>query len=569
MSSKKEFLQITDLKDMLNKTKEVYGDSPAYKIRDKIKKGKYKIITHKETREMIDALGTALMTLGLKGKRIGVIGENRYEWQIAYLSVVCGTGVVVPFDKSLPENELKRLIERSDVEAIFYSEKYEATLKKLVLEGTGLLKHLISMDSVTHSNGVYSMPELIEIGKVLLGNGNREFLDAKINPEEMNIMLFTSGTTSQSKVVALSHKNICVNLMDLQKVIGLDTSDKVLSFLPLHHVFECTVGFLFSFYARAHTAFCDGIKYMQDNYKEYNITFAACVPAIFENMYKGIWKKIEKDGKKEEILELLEKHKDAPMEKRRKAFKYIHKMFGGNIKMLVSGAAAIDKSVIDGYRNFGINLCQGYGLTETSPVVGIETEENLTAGSLGKSLPSVEVKIFEPDNEGVGELLVKGESVMLGYYGNEDATKEAVVNGWFHTGDVADFDEHGYIFIRGRKKSVIVLKNGKNIFPEEMENIVNRIEGVKESFIFGKSNKKDPDDMKIYVKIVYDKEIVKIVYKTETEEEILKAMHEKIKEINETMPAYKSIRGIILSQTPLIKTTTSKIKRQEELKTIE
>ena len=567
MSKKEQVIEITDLKDMLNKTKEVFKNKPAYKIREE--NGKYKIITHRQVREMIDALGTALTTLGLQGKRIGVIGENRYEWEIAYLAVVCGVGTVVPFDQSLPENELKRLIERSEVEAIVYSEKYEASLKKMVLEGVGKLKHLISMDSETHKNGVYSFSELIDIGNVLLKNGNRAFLDSVINPEEMKIMLFTSGTTSESKVVALCHRNLCANLMDIATMLDVNSDDRFLSFLPIHHVFECTVGFLLALYRGAQTSFCDGIRHMQENYKEYKITFAACVPAIFENMYKGIWKKIEKDEKKDEVLKLLEKHKDASMEKRRKVFKDIHEMFGGHIKTFVSGAAAIDKNVIQGYRDFGINLLQGYGLTETSPVVAIETEEFNRVGSIGKCYPSLEAKILESNEEGVGELLVKGPTVMLGYYGNEEATKEAIVDGWFHTGDLAKIDEDGYIFIMGRKKSVIVLKNGKNIFPEEMENLINRIEGVKESFIFGKSNKKDKDDIRVHVKVVYDKDIMKLAYKAETEEEIYNALSERIKGINEIMPAYKGIKGIVITETPLIKTTTNKIKRHEEMKTVE
>lgn len=565
--SEKNQIKIVDLKDMLNKTKEVYKDNIAFKIREK--EGEYKEITHLRVRDMIDSLGTALITLGMQGKRIGVIGENRYEWEISYLSVVCGVGTIVPFDKSLPENELKRLIERSEVEAIFFSKKYEEILKKLVLEGTGKLKHLISMDSKTHKKGIYSWSELIEIGEVLLNNGNREYLDIEIDPEEMRIMLFTSGTTSESKVVSLCHRNLCANLMAIDQILDVDNTDRFLSFLPIHHVFECTVGFLFSLYKGSRTSFCDGIRYMQDNYKEYETTFAACVPAIFENMYKSIWKKLEKEGKKEKYLKLIEEYKDASNEKKKEVFKEVHDMFGGKIKTFVTGAAAIDKSVVEGYRNFGINICQGYGLTETSPVVAIEGKNIMKAGSIGKVIPGHFVKIDDPNEERTGELLVKGPSVMIGYYGNEEATKEAIVDGWFHTGDLAQIDEEGYIFIKGRKKSVIVLKNGKNIFPEEMEHLVNRIEGVKESFVFGKSNRKDPDDIKIYVKVVYDREIMKIAYKTEDESKIHDILSDKIKEINNTMPAYKAIRGLILSETPLIKTTTNKIKRQEEIKTIE
>lgn len=559
-------IEITDLKDMLKKTGKEYGERPAYKIR--VEDNKYKIYTHKEVRDMIDALGTALISLNLKGKRIAVIGENRFEWEIAYLAIACGTGIVVPLDKSLPENELKRLIERSEVEAIFYSGKYQDKLKKMVLEGTGKLKHLISMDTKTHSNGIYSQSELIEIGNVLLKNGNREFLDSQVNPDEMNIMLFTSGTTSESKVVALSHKNLCSNLMDIATVLDIDSTDRILSFLPLHHVFECTVGFLFSLYRGCQTSFCDGIRHILENLNEYQITFASFVPAIYENTYKNIIKKLEKDGKLEKVRKLEEKYKDSSMQEKKKAFEEIHQIFGGHIKLFISGAAALDKNVENAFRNWGINLCQGYGLTETSPVIGVESNSEFKVGSIGKALPHVKAKIENANEEGIGELVVKGPNIMLGYYKNEEATKEVLVNDWFYTGDLASIDEEGYIFIKGRKKSVIVLKNGKNIFPEEMENLVNRIEGVKESFIFGKSTKKDKDDIKIHVKIVYDKDIVKNAYKVNTDKEIYDALNKRIKEINKTMPPYKAIRGIVLTETPLIKTTTSKIKRQEEIKTI-
>lgn len=568
---KNDFIEITDLKDMLNKTKELYGDKIAYKIRKKDgEKGEYITYTHREVRDMVDALGTALIDMGLKGKRIAVIGENRFEWEIAYLSVVCGTGIVVPLDKSLPENELKSLIDRSGVTAIFYSKKYEEELKKIKLLGVGKLKHLISMDLAEHEDGIYSQKELIEVGKELIKEGNREFIDAKISNKDMNIMLFTSGTTSQSKVVALSHKNICSNLMDIAKVLDVNSNDVFLSILPIHHVFECTVGFLFSLYRGAQTVFCDGIRHIVENLSEYHVSVMACVPAIYERIFKIIRKGIEKQGKLEDVLEKEELFRDKTMEERKEVFKEIHDMLGGNIRLFISGAAALDRTIEQKYRLLGINLVQGYGLTETSPIVGVGTNENYRLGSIGKPVPSVRVKLADKDKDGIGELLVKGPNVMLGYFGNDEATKEAIRNGWFYTGDLAKIDDEGYIFICGRKKSVIVLKNGKNIFPEEMENLVNRIEGVNESFIFGRPVSDDKDDIKINVKLVIDKEIIKDVYKIEgTDEEIKEVLSSKIKEINKTMPPYKAIRGIIISEEPLIRTTTNKIKRQANLDEIE
>ncbi len=563
----KNMLVVSDLKDMLNKTRELYGDRPGYKI--KLEEGKYQVYTHNEIRDMIDYLGTALINLGLKDKRIAVIGENRYEWELAYLSVVCGTGTVVPLDKSLPANELEELVERSEVEAIFYSKKYEEIVEKIKYSEKNKLKHLISMDSDIHNEGIYSQKELIEKGKEFVEAGDRSFIDAKINPEEMSIMLFTSGTTSKSKVVALSHKNMVSNVMDFASVLDIDSSDRILSFLPLHHVFECTVGMLYSLYIGAQRSFCEGIRHIVENLNEYKITFASFVPAIYESMHKTIIKNLEKEGKLEAVRKLMEANKDKTMAEKKEIFKDIHNVFGGQIKLFVSGAAALEKEVEEDFRAWGVNLCQGYGLTETSPVIGVETNENFRVGSIGKPLPHIQAKIEDANEEGMGELVVKGPNVMLGYYNDEEATKEVLEDGWFRTGDLAKIDEDGYIFICGRKKSVIVLKNGKNIFPEEMEALVNKIEGVKESFIFGKQQSDDKDDIKINVKIIFDREIMQEAYKVTTDDEIYKVLAEKVKEVNQIMPKYKAIRGILISEEPLLKTTTSKIKRQANLEIIE
>ncbi len=560
-------IEIENLKDMLNKTKDIYSNKPAYKI--KIEENKYQIYTHEQVRKMIDSLGTSLIDMGLKDKRIAIIGENRYEWEIAYLSIVCGTGIVVPIDKSLPEHELESVIERSEVEAIFYSNKYEEILNKIKYSKSNKLKHLISMDNLENKEGIYSQKELIQKGEELIQNGDKRFINAEIDNEKMSIMLFTSGTTSKSKVVALSHKNIASNLMDIGSILDITSEDTLLSILPIHHVFECTVGFLFSLYKGAQTVFCDGIRHIVENLNEYNVTVMACVPGIYERIFLMIRKQLEKQGKLEEILEKEEKLKNASMEERKKEFKEIHDMLGGKIKLFISGAAALDYKIEEKYRLLGLNLVQGYGLTETSPVIAVGTKEEYRLGSVGKIVPSAQAKIVDVNSEGIGELIVKGPNIALGYYNDKKATSESFKDGWFYTGDLAKIDKDGYIFICGRKKSVIVLKNGKNIFPEEMENLVNKIEGVKESFIFGKKQSSDKDNIKINVKIVYDKDIVKEVYRAETEEEIYKALFEKVKEVNAQMPKYKAIKGMIITENPLIKTTTNKIKRQENLDAIE
>lgn len=558
-----------NLKVMLKKSGELHGDRPAYIFKTN-EPGKFREITHKEFRNDINALGTKLIDLGLKDKRIAVISENRYEWGVVYLSVVAGTGVIVPLDKSLPDNEIESLIIRSGVEAIFYSSKYNDIMNKIKEQGNTQLKYFISMDLDKETDGMLSQKELIAEGKELLNSGNEKFLKAEIDNEKMSIMLFTSGTTAMSKAVMLSHKNICANLKDITSVIKLYPEDRFLSFLPLHHTFECTVGFLYPISIGGAIAFCDGIRHIAENIKEYQITAMISVPILFEAMYKKVIKGIEKKGKLETVqkgIKISNTLLKIGIDVRKKLFKDIHNTLGGKVRLFVSGGAALDPEAEKGFNDLGFTMYQGYGLTESSPVIAAEDDKYRRIGSIGKAFPSLDVKIDDPNEEGVGELLAKGPSIMLGYYDNEETTKETIDSeGWLHTGDLAKIDKDGYIFISGRKKFVIVLKNGKNIYPEELETLVNKIEGIKESFVYGKPE--DDGDYKICAKIVYDKDIVKEIYKIEDENELKEVIWQEIKKINKTMPAYKYIREISLTQKELIKTTTQKVKRFEEMKTV-
>lgn len=569
MEIKNKKMQYIDLKDMLKQTGEIYGDRPAYMFKTE-KAGEYKTITHKEFRDDINALGTSLIKMGLKDKRIAVISENRYEWELAYLAVSVGTGVVVPLDKALPENEIESLILRSQVEAVFYSKKYDDIMNKLREKKNTNLKYFISMDLEKNENGIYSQKNLVEKGKKLLADGNKSFINAKIDANKMGIMLFTSGTTAMSKAVMLSHKNIITNIMDIHERFGLTDKDRFLSFLPLHHVFECTVGFLYPISIGACLFFCEGVKHMADNIKEFKITAMISVPAVFDIIYRKVMKTIEKKGK----LQTLEKGKKisnlllkVKIDVRKQLFKEVHESLGADLKLVVTGGAALSPETEQGFFDLGFDVVQGYGLTETSPVIAAETPKHRKIGSIGKKFPSIEIKIDDPDEEGVGELMAKGSSVMLGYYENEEATKLALeADGWFHTGDLARIDEDGFIYIVGRKKSVIVLNNGKNVFPEEIETLLNKIEGIKESFVYEK--KESDGDVKVCVKIVYDKEIIKELYNIEEQDRIKEFLWEKVKEVNKLMPKYKYVREMIITEDELIKTTTLKIKRHEEIKKV-
>ena len=567
MESKSRKMKFTDLKDMLKQTGEVYGNRPAYIFKDN---GSMKTISHKEFRDDINALGTVLINMGLKDKRIAVISENRYEWELSYLAIAAGVGVVVPLDKALPDNELESLILRSQVEAIFYSSKYDAIMNTLREKKNTNLKYFISMELQENTNGIYSQKALLEKGKKLLEEGNKQYLDAKIDADKMGIMLFTSGTTAMSKAVMLSHKNLVTNVMDIIQRFDLTEEDRFLSFLPLHHVFECTVGFLYPISIGGSIAFCEGVKHMADNIKEFDITAMISVPAVFDIIYRKVMKTIAKKGK----MATLEKGKKisnvllkVKIDLRKQLFKEVHESLGPKLKLVVTGGAALDSETEKGFNDLGFDVEQGYGLTETAPVIAAETPKCRRLGSIGKKFPSVEVKIDDPDEEGIGELMAKGPSIMLGYYENEEATKSALEpDGWFHTGDLARIDKDGFIYIAGRKKSVIVLNNGKNVFPEEIETLLNKVEGIKETFVYEK--KEDDGDVKVCVEIVYDKEMIKDLYNIEDEEKIKEFLWEKVKEVNKLMPKYKYVREMIVTEEPLIKTTTLKIKRHEELKKV-
>lgn len=563
-----KFEKFTDLRDMLKQSEEKFGDRAAYVYKTD-KPGVFREITYKDFAKDIRNFGTALVNLGLKSKRIAVISDNRYEWCVTYLAVTTGTGVIVPLDKALPANEIESLIIRSEVEAIVYSSKYDEIMNDIKARNTSNVKYFISMDLSKKENDIYSQKELMEQGAKLLEEGNTEYLDSKIDAEEMGIMLFTSGTTAMSKAVMLSQRNICANLMDIASVIKLVPEDRMLSFLPLHHTFECTVGFLYPISKGSSIAFCEGIRHIADNAKEYQVTAMISVPILYETMYKKIMKGIEKKGKLETVkkgIKISNFLLKFGIDIRRKLFKEVIDNLGGKARLFVAGGAALDPAAEKGFNELGVRMIQGYGLTESSPVIAAEDDKYIRLGSIGKAFPSLDVKIDEPNEEGIGELLVKGPTIMLGYYNNEEATKETLEDGWLHTGDLAKIDKDGFIFISGRKKFVIVLKNGKNIYPEELETIVNKIGGVTESFVYGKPE--DDGDYKICAKIVYDKDMVESIYGTNDEEKLKELIWQEVKKVNKTMPAYKYIREISITDKPLIKTTTQKIKRFEEIKTV-
>ena len=569
MKKERDVKEFKDIKEIVYNSAKKYADHIAFIIKHQEGKNKtYENITYKTFLEQINSLGTKLYEMGLKNKRIAVVGRNRYEWVLAHLSNLLGGIISVPLDKDLPIDELESSLIRSKADAVFFDEKYIEKIEEIKARNNTNLKEYICMSKLAGYKDIHTLKDE---GKKLLDEGNKEYISAKINENEMNILLFTSGTTSKSKAVMLSQKNIASNVYAMQRVEGIYDTDSNLAFLPFHHIFGSTA-MIMMLACGVRTSFPDGLRYVAQNLKEYEVSVFVGVPLLVEAIYNKVVKEIEKQGKTKLIKIatkisnfLLKFHIDI----RRELFKQIIDQLGGKMRFVVSGGAPLDPKVEEGFIDLGIRVVQGYGLTETAPVICAENDFKTRIGSIGVPMENDTVEIVNKDENGIGELRVKGPNVMLGYYENEEETNKVLKDGWFYTGDLGYMDKDGFIFITGRQKNMIVLKNGKKVFPEEMETLVNRIDLVEECMVFGMPDENDKNDIKLSVKVVYSKDEVKEKYGDISEEEIRNIIWDRIKnEVNTTVPRYKHIMNMILTDQELIKTTTKKVKRNEEMKVI-
>lgn len=565
-----ESREVKTYREMIEYSTKNYAKNIAYTYKKDYtaKEVEYVEKTYEQVGKDVKAFSTLLLNKNLEGKRVVLIGNNRYEWCITYFATTTGNMVIVPMDKALPDNEIESLVKRSEAEVAVFDKKYAEVMKKIKKDDSTNLNMLICMDEIEDSE-IEKFSDLLEEGTKLVKNGDKKYDEVKVNPNEMSIMLFTSGTTNEPKAVMLSQKNICANLTDIACWVKLYPTDRLLSFLPIHHTFECTITFLYGFYSGCTVAFCDGLKYIQKNLAEYKISIFVAVPLVLETMYKKITKAIEEKGKTK-LINTMSKISNAllkcKIDLRKVFFKQVLDNFGGNLRLVLYGAAPMNKDTIVGFNNLGIDLVQGYGLTETSPVISAETDKEKRPGSVGLVLPTLEAKIINPDENGEGELAVKGPSVMMGYYKNEEENKKALKDGWFYTGDYAYIDKDGFLFITGRKKDIIVLKNGKNVYPQEIEFLINKLPYVTESLVY--QRERSNTDTMLCAKIVYDKDIIKDVLGDKKEEEYKNIIWNEIKEINKTLPVFKHIKNIDITTEPFVKTTTQKVKRYEELKKI-
>lgn len=563
-----EAKEYKNMRELIEASAEKFGDRIAFTIKKQDgKKVEYDNRTYKDLLEDVNEFGTGIYSLGFKGKRIAIVGKNRYEWVVAHLANLMGGIVCVPLDKDLQFDELESSLIRSKADAIVFDAKLTDLMKQLKENGKTNLTEYICM---SENEGFKSFEEIKDLGEDLLENGNKDFLNAKIDENELAILLFTSGTTSASKAVMLSQRNVLSNVYDLQSVEDIREKDVNIALLPYHHIFGSTC-MVFVLACGVKTVYTDGLRYVKQNLAEYKVSMFVGVPLLVESIYKGVKKEIEKQGKTKlinvamKVSNFLLKFK---IDVRRKLFKQVLDGLGGALRFIIIGGAPADPEILKFFNDIGIITLQGYGLSETSPVAAAENYETRKNGTVGYPMPSVEIEIDNPDDKGIGEIKVKGPNVMLGYYEMPEKTAEVLKDGWFYTGDLGCFDNKGRLMITGRTKNMIVLKNGKKIFPEEIETLVNRLDLVEESFVFGMPDEKDKNDVTLSVKAVYNKDTAKEKYGEKTEKELYDILWNEIKELNKSFPSYKHIKKLILTDKELIKTTTKKVKRQEEMKTI-
>ncbi len=556
---------VTDLKELLESSAALFGDAPAFM--QKFQRNEpYTKISFKQTLEDVNGLGTSLINRNLKDKRIAVIGETCYQWESSYLAVICGTGIVVPLDKELDARDLEQQLIEAEVSAVIFGPKYEKIFTEMKDKGTTQLEMLVGFDTKEHTEKVLSWRQLIEEGKQLIKDGDRQFLDAEIDGDVMAALLFTSGTTGVAKGVMLSHYNMITVIVGSLSLAKIGPGDIMFSVLPVHHTYECTAGFLTPLYIGATVAYCQGLKHITRNLEEVQPHIMLGVPALIETLYKRIWQNVKKQGKDELLTKLLKANRvtrKLGVDISKPFTKEIMKVFGKNMRLIVSGGAAIDPAIMQFFNDLGIMAIQGYGLTECSPLTAMNpaVPKDIKMESAGYLMPGMEVKIIDKDEIGIGEICFKGPNVMLGYYNKPEETAEVIKDGWFHTGDLGYVDRDHYIFITGRKKNVIITKNGKNVYPEELEYHLNQVPYIEESMVWG-SDTDGANDTSIMAAVTVDEfEVTEVLGENYTHEEVEALIWDEVDKINETLPLFKKIKKLTVRKEAFEKSTTKKIKR--------
>lgn len=551
----REFSTVRELMEM---SARLYADRPAFEI----KRGDAHFnITYRQYLAEIDALSTALIDRAGPDFRAGICADNCYEYCLTYISVICAGGVVAPIDKELHTQDILGIIEASELKLLFCDEKFLKKHGAAMPEGLQLI--CFRAEDSAQAAG---FDAFLAGGKRLNESGNALFREVRHDPEQMCTLLFTSGTTGVSKGVMLCQRNFAFEVKAAMGVLKIYPEDCGISLLPLHHTFESSIILFFAPYCGAKVTFCEGFSHVLRNMKEFNPTIFVAVPQVLEIVHKRILKAIGKKkfgAVKFKIGKALCKGASkVNIDLKRIIFKEIQETFGGHMRMIICGGAPIDPQIIKDFDAFGIQVVFGYGLTECAPLAIINHDRLRTTDSIGQPLPGVQAKIIDRDENGVGELCVKGGMVMLGYYRNPEATAEVMdSDGFFHTGDLGFVDKKGNYHLTGRCKNVIVTSNGKNIYPEELEYHINASDVVAASMVEGVEDKNG--EVRVHAQLLPDlEEIEEQIGRKPSQEELNRMMKDVIDQVNAQLPGFKHIRSFAVRSKEFVMTTTQKIKRE-------
>lgn len=570
---------IDTIKELLWGSAELYSDNPAFWVKRE-KEASYEAINYRLLKKDVEALGTRMIDMGLRGAKIAVMGQGCYEWIVTYLAVINGVGIVVPIDRDLSSEEIDNLMKTAECSTIFCTRgefdklKDVPSAEKLVMMdvyGDRTSEDEAPSAQADIPEGALGWRALLSEGEKLLSEGDIRFTKSEVDPEALAVILFTSGTTGNPKGVMLNHRNITSNIMDVCMIAHVLESDKTLSILPIHHTYECTFGMLLVLYRGASTAFCEGLKYITQNMKEAQNTIFIAVPLVLEMIYSKIWKTAAKQGKEKTLkkaIRLNNRFKSIGLDMSRKLFSQVHKELGGKLRMVITGAAALSPNIYRGFEDLGITVLQGYGMTECTPLISgtpqSAKERYRKAGSVGVPVKSGEVQIIDKDENGIGEVLFRGPNVMMGYYHMPEETAEVLTEeGWLHTGDLGFEDKDGWIYLTGRKKNIIVTKTGENVYPEEIETYINASPYIADSMVFtSMRNNEDTVGVQILPDLEY---IEEQLGRIPDEDELYHMMKKVINELNEGLASYKRIRDVFVRKEDFVRTTTRKIKRHDNI----
>ena len=559
--------RIRDIRELTMRAARLYGEKIAFKEIDRNKQ----IVeyTYNQLEQERNALGTSLLDLGMEGYHIALISESRIAWVLSYLAIVGGVGVVVPLDKELMEEDIAMLLRRSDADAVICSEAYLPMIMS-ILDDCPDIKNVIVMNpakAYLHKKKdvrFYDIPTLIAQGRKRLLQGDRAYLNREIDPESMCEILFTSGTTGPNKGTMLCHRNLVADIYGFMHYIKVMPVS--ISVLPIHHSFECTCHVLGVIYAGTTLCFNDSLKHMMENLMLFKPSMSLMVPLFLETMYKRIWQEAKREN--------LDSHlrygiwfsnfiRLFGIDGRRLFFKPILDKFGGELKQIVCGGAPLRTELIKKFDEIGINVINGYGITECAPVISTNATDWKRPGTVGKVLPGCKVRVADPDKSGNGEIQVSSDIVMMGYYKDEENTKAVFTDdGYFMTGDIGRLSRDNFLYLSGRKKNLIILSNGKNICPEELEGaITGALPYVKEIMVYsaavpGETEEVINADMFLDAQYLADNHI----------DDVQGRLDQDIRRLNNTLPAYKRISKVNIMEREFEKTTTKKIKRQVEMK---